>query len=233
MSPSKKFMAWSSSNAFHGPLRRPDGLLRTLSGRLRSLFSPFTSRNLRNLQSEYGGFDVAELWSGDAANGAAVKTETIGGCGSCGTAGSVTRNYFYMGNNGSFDPNVVERLTVEDTQDSAGNALYRKVFCLDNDARLLRRAFIQDPVGSPTYWCESWAFATSGKKYRLAEYRMPSAHTSVTTAWAFRSFLAFYGDTSWTNDSGTVNASSGAIRLHSQLQRLPDRWTTGEGRVRR
>jgi hypothetical protein len=71
MSPSKKSIAWPSSKPFHGLLRRRNGLLRRV-------FRPFISRSLRNLQSEYGGFDVAELWSGDAFNGAAVKTETIG-----------------------------------------------------------------------------------------------------------------------------------------------------------
>jgi hypothetical protein len=60
---------------------------------------------------------------------------------------------------------------------------------LDNDARLPRRAFIQDPVGSPTYWCESWTFATSGKKYHLAEYRIAQRPHPRHDGVGVRSFL--------------------------------------------
>ncbi len=79
----------------------------------------------------------------------------------------------------------------------------------------LRQAFIQNPLSSPTYWCDSWIFATSTGSttlpYRLAERRYPSAHTGVSTSTALQSFLNPYNGSSWSNDTSTVNSSSGRI----------------------
>ena len=63
--------------------------------------------------------------------------------------------------NSGTDQNQVVRLVVEDTQDSAGTAVYRTVSGFEGGGRILRRAFIQNPTTSPTYWCDSWKFATS------------------------------------------------------------------------
>jgi hypothetical protein len=162
-----------------------------------------------NLNTTYGGSDIDETNY--------VASETIGGCGSCGAAGSITKNYYYTGLNGtSTDPNVVVRLVIEDTLDSAGTAVYRTIHGLENSGRSLRQAFIQDPTGTPAYWCESWTMATStGADYRVSRRRAPSAHTGVTSAANLRSFLNPYDGSSWSNDTGTVNSSSGLIESFS------------------
>ncbi len=182
-----------------------------------SITTPFATNE--NLNSTYGGSEVAE------AN--YVKTETIGGCGGCGGSNSITKSYFYTGlSNSSADQNGVTRIIVEDTTDSAGNPMYRTVYGTQGDVgdgasggRMLRRAFIQSPISSPTYWCESWTFATSTGSttlpYRLAEQRYPSAHTTVTTASSLRNFLNPYNGSSWANDSATLNTSTGKIEVHS------------------
>jgi RHS repeat-associated protein len=170
-----------------------------------SINTPFSAGE--NLQSEYGGSNLNE--SGY------IQTQTIGGCGGCGTANSVTKSYFYMSiNNNPLNQNEVVTLVVEDTQDSAGNAIYRIVYGLDGNGRILRRAFIQNPVTSPTYWCESWTFTSStstATAFRAAAYRMPSAHTCVTSASNLQTFLNPYNGSSWTNDSSTVNSLAGQI----------------------
>jgi RHS repeat-associated protein len=161
-----------------------------------------------NLVSKYTTSGSSAIVSG------MVATETIGGCGSCGTAYSVTKNYFYMSlPNSTTDQNQVVSLVVEDTQDSGGSAIYRTVYGFENMGRVLRKAFIQSPESSPTYWCESWKFATSGMPYRLQEHRYPSAHTGVTTATNLQAFLNPYNGSSWTNDTNTVNTSSGQIEV--------------------
>jgi RHS repeat-associated protein len=175
-----------------------------------SVSTPFTANE--NLSTEYGGTNAI------AAN--MVATETVGGCGGCGTANSVTKSYYYMSlANSTSDQNQVVSLVVEDTQDSAGNAIYRTVYAFENSGRLLRKAFIQNPSTSPSYWCESWKFATAtgstALAYRLGEYRLPSAHTGVTTAASLRTFLNPYNGTSWANDTSTLNSSSGMICVYT------------------
>jgi RHS repeat-associated protein len=172
-----------------------------------SINTPFATGE--NLNSKYGGSDFnQQSW---------VKTQTIGGCGGCGSAYSVTKSYFYMtvSGNSNNDANEVSNLVVEDTQDSAGTAVYRTVYGLNGWGRVLRRAFIQSPESSPTYWCDSWKFTadtvTGANQFRLSEYRMPSAHTGVTTATQLQAFLNPYNGSSWTNDTNTVNSSSGQI----------------------
>jgi hypothetical protein len=175
-----------------------------------SINTPFAAGE--NLQSEYGGSNVNETGY--------VKTETIGSCGGCGTAGSVTKNYFYMSlPNTATDQNQVVTLVVEDTQDSAGSAISRTVIGTDGGGRILRQAFIQNPTASPIFWCDSWTFATStgstALPYRVAEHRHPSAHTGVTTNTTLQAFLNPYNGTSWSNDSSTVNTSAGLIETYS------------------
>jgi RHS repeat-associated protein len=175
-----------------------------------SINTPFSASE--NLNSEYSGSNVNETGY--------VATETIGGCSGCGTAQSVTKNYYYMSlANTATDQNQVVALCVEDTQDSAGTAVYRTVTGFDGSGRMLRQAFIQSPITSPTYWCDSWTMATAtgstALPFRVAEHRHPSAHTGVTTATALRSFLNPYNGTSWSNDTSTVNSSSGLIESFS------------------
>jgi RHS repeat-associated protein len=171
-----------------------------------SINTPFAAGE--NLESEYAGWNTNETGY--------VKTETIGGCGGCGTANSITKNYFYMNLLNSGGQNEVIRLVVEDTQDSAGNAIYRTVFGFEQNGRMLRRAFIVNPTTSPTYWCDSWVFSTASPyvPYRVSERRHPSAHTGVTTSTALQAFLNPYDGSSWSNDTSTVNASSGLIETY-------------------
>jgi RHS repeat-associated protein len=179
--------------------------------------TPFQANE--NLNSEYGASTAEVVGIGDA-----LKSETIGGCGGCGTTGSTTKNYFYLvtANSGS-DQNEVTVLIVEDTQDSAGTAVYRTVYGVNgpygSGGQILRKAFIQNPTTSPTYWCDSWTFAPStgstALPYRLAEHRYPSAHTGISSAAALRNFLNPYNGTTWSNDTATVNSSSGQIQSFS------------------
>jgi RHS repeat-associated protein len=174
-----------------------------------SINTPFAANE--NLQSEYGGSNLNETGY--------VATDTINGCGTCGVTGSITKSYFYTSlPNSTTDQNQVVLLVVEDTQDSASNAISRSIFGFENRGRMLRRAFIQNPLTTPAYWCDSWTIATSTGSttmpYRVAEHRHPSAHTGVTTASSFRSFLNPYNGTSWANDTSTVNASSGLVDVN-------------------
>ena len=141
-----------------------------------------------NLNTLYG--------SAESAESGMVKTESIGaGCSSCGTGTSgTTKTYFFMeiAQGATLDQNEVTRVVVEDTQDSAGTAVYRKVYGLNSTGQALREGFIQNSTAAtPTFWCESWKLATTGKKYKLGEHRLPSAH-AVTTSANFRTFLDPY-----------------------------------------
>ncbi len=84
---------------------------------------------------------------------------------------------------------------------------------------MLRKAFIQNPTTSPTFWCDSWIFATStgstALPFRLSEHRYPSAHTGVTSNSILQTFLNPYNGSSWANDTSTVNSSSGQIESFS------------------
>jgi RHS repeat-associated protein len=187
-----------------------------------SINTPFKASE--NLQSEYGGSSYTVWASGNPFP--ALYSQTIGGCGGCGTSGSVTKTYFWMSlaNSGS-DQNQATVLIVEDTTDSAGNAIYRTIYALDGNytdpyigERTLRRVLIQNPVTTPIFWCESWTFATAtgstALPYRLAEHRYPSAHTGVTSS-NIAKFLNPYNGSSWTNDTSTVNSSSGKILTYN------------------
>ncbi|MEZ6032023.1 MAG: RHS repeat-associated core domain-containing protein [Planctomycetaceae bacterium] len=176
-----------------------------------SVATPFNGLG-ENLNTLYGGAEVAELGF--------AKTEAIGaGCSSCGgsTAG-LTKTYFYLtiDQGATILSNEVTQLVIEDTQDSAGTAVYRTIWGLNKDGRQLRKVFIDDPTGTPRYWCESWTLATSGKEGRVAEYRMPSAH-NVTTASALRNFLDPYDSegASWSNDTNTLHSSDGLLNVYT------------------
>ncbi|QDU44544.1 tRNA3(Ser)-specific nuclease WapA precursor [Symmachiella dynata] len=175
-----------------------------------NIVTPFSPSG-ENLNTTYGGSEATEADM--------VKSETIGGgCTSCGSSdGGIKRSYFYLDldQGVTLDQNEVVRIVVEDTEDSNGTARYRTVYGLSDTGRLLRKAFVEDPVGSPSYWCESFKMATTGKSARLGEERMPSAH-AVTTAAHFRSFLDPYDSegASWTNDTNTLNASGGLINVY-------------------
>jgi RHS repeat-associated protein len=160
--------------------------------------TPFAANE--NLTTEYqGAADVT------AVN--YVASETIGGCGSCGTGGSVTKTYHYLLGGATGEGTLV----VEDTQDSTGSGIYRIVYLFDTTGRVTRRAFIQNPTTSPIYWCESWILSSTYTG-RVTEHRMPSAHTCVTTASALRAFL---NPLSGSDDAATVNSSSGLIYVFS------------------
>ena len=172
-----------------------------------SIDTPFTMSE--NLNSTYGGAEVAE--SGY------VKTETIlTGCGSCGSNSGITKTYFYTGlSQGTVDQNEVVRIVIEDTEDSNGSAHSRTVLGLSDGGQKLREAFIDDPTGTPTYWCQSWVMATTGQELRVGEHRAPSAH-DVASASELRDFLDPYDSegASWTNDTNTLFASDGFILVY-------------------
>jgi hypothetical protein len=179
-----------------------------------------------NLTAEYGSTSGSSTIGGGITAGC-LASETIGGCGSCGTAGSVTKNYYYMGPRWDTlggDPPIhrlatgipqTQYIVVEDTVDSAGNGAYRTIYGLGS-ARLLRRVIVQNPTSSPVFWCESWVFATAtgstSLPFRVAEHRFPSAHTGVTTNASVATFLN-PNATGTGNDLATVNASSGKIKV--------------------
>ncbi|MCA9077796.1 MAG: hypothetical protein KDA93_22405, partial [Planctomycetaceae bacterium] len=174
-----------------------------------SIDTPFTTAE--NLNTTYGGSEAAE-------NGY-VKSEIIRtGCGSCGSSGGMTKTYFYLDidQGATIDQNEVTRLVIEDTEDSDGNAHSRMVYGLNSTGRSLREAFIDDPTGTPSYWCESWVMATGGKPHRIGEYRQVSAH-DVGTASELRDFLDPYDSetSSWTNDTNTLLASDGVIHINT------------------
>jgi RHS repeat-associated protein len=173
-----------------------------------SVNTPFATGE--NLNSKYGG-------SSAIASGM-VATQTINGCSSCGTSHSITKSYFYISlPNSTTDQNQVTSLVVEDTQDSSGNPVSRKVMGFENNGKQLRKALIQNPTGgSPTFWCKSRTFATStgstSLPYRVAQRRRPSAHSGVTAS-NVANFLNPYNGTSWANDTNTLNSSSGTIHV--------------------
>ena len=104
-----------------------------------------------------------------------LKTETVGSCASCGGGGgSVTRQYYYLQlDHGTPDPNEVVWLVVEDTLDANNQGVDRRVYGLSDAGRRLREVTITDPVGSPTFSCQSWKLETdtSTKLHRLNEGR--------------------------------------------------------------
>jgi hypothetical protein len=166
-----------------------------------------------NLQSKYGGTDADEV---DSATGKyLVKTETVGGCSSCGGAGGVTHEYFYMQlDHGTADSNEVVWLVVEDTKDSNGTGLLRRVMGLNDAGGQLREVLITDPAGTPSFRCKSWKLVadTGSKLNSLEEARTPAAHN--VTSSTVDEFLNPSHNSDFTNDTSTLQASSGLIHVY-------------------
>ncbi|MHB9080294.1 MAG: DUF6531 domain-containing protein [Pirellulaceae bacterium] len=112
-----------------------------------------------NLQSKYGGTDVDEF---DSVTGKyLVKTETVGGCASCGGGGGgVTHAYFYLQwDHDTADSNEVVWLVVEDTQDTSGTGIRRRVLGLNDEGSQLREVVIVTTMGlKPSPSGESFRF---------------------------------------------------------------------------
>ncbi len=148
-----------------------------------------------------------------------VKTETINhSCGGCGgsSGGGITREYFYMVRDHGEDPTAdkVTRIAVEDITDANGNPMKRNVYGLNRFAVSLRQATITDPA-SPEYWCASSLVHTDFTRRNSAyERRTAAAHTEVDSSSEIKEFFYPCGTTeSSSNDSRTVNSSSGIIYL--------------------
>ncbi|MCA9264273.1 MAG: hypothetical protein KDA60_10515, partial [Planctomycetales bacterium] len=166
-----------------------------------------TEFGTEQLQTKYGGVETSE------ATDNLVEKEIIGGAGCCGGSGTgVTKQYYYMDLNTSesYDPNVVTRIVVEDTIDANGDGAYRTIYGLNHHGRMLRKAMIEDPTGTPRFWCRSWIITAAGK---ITEFRMPSAHNVAT--YSIDEYLNPYSSSSWTNDTNTLKSSSGLIYVNA------------------
>ncbi|MBM4094864.1 MAG: hypothetical protein FJ276_36455, partial [Planctomycetes bacterium] len=165
-----------------------------------------------NLQSKYGGSNADEVDSGEGKY--LVKTETVGGCSSCGGGSAgLTHEYFYMQlDHGTPDPNEVVWMVVEDISDANGNGIVRKVFGLNDTGIKLREATITDPAGTPEFWCRSIKLEESGQKLnRLAETRTPAAHNVSSST--VDEFLNPSHNGDYSNDTATLNSSAGLIEV--------------------
>ena len=166
-----------------------------------------------NLQSKYGGTNVSEAVSPKYF----VKSETIGACASCGSSGgSLKLDYYYMQvSHNAANPNEVVRLVVEDTSDSSGNPVWRKVFGLSETGQQLREVLITDVSGTPQFWGQSWKLVadTGAKLNRLEEYRTPAAH-NITTSNISQFLNPYDVSGGWTNDTNTLNSSAGKIEVY-------------------
>ena len=162
-----------------------------------------------DLQTRYGGINCDETGM--------VKSETVGagGCASCGGQSGIgiTLEYYYMDiSHTTPDWNDVVRIVVEDTKDSDGNVVTRRVQGLNETGQMLRDATIKDPIGtSPTYWCLSRKYSSTHEG-RISEKRPPSAHTDVNTEAELKQFL---DPSSGTNDASTLNDYSGLITTYT------------------
>ena len=129
--------------------------------------------------------------------------------------GGETKEYYYLQlNSGMVAPgfDVVRYLTIEDTVDADGVAVYRKVYGLNHQGVLLREVTIEDPTGTPVYWCTSYRVGTSGRGLnKPIEHRPPSAHTKVDTAEELRQFL---DPTTGTHDADTLNGTNEGGRVY-------------------
>jgi RHS repeat-associated protein len=146
---------------------------------------------------------------------AKLKTGTVGGCAVCGGVQGVTFEYHYMNIiNQTPDDNEVSRIVVEDTIDANGIGVRRTIWGIDFQGRNLREVTIIDPAGTPQFWCRSWILSQieDARRFRMMEYRTPAAH-NVTTS-TIDEFLKPCHDGNFTNDTTTLNASSGAIYVY-------------------
>ncbi|MCH7527367.1 MAG: RHS repeat-associated core domain-containing protein, partial [Planctomycetes bacterium] len=170
-----------------------------------SVTTPWGSENLK---TKYGGLNQDETRF--------VKSETINaGCVSCGGGGSGAgskKTYFYtkLSQGGSPPNDEVVYIVIEDTEDGNGGEIARRIYGLNDDGRMLRIAFIEDPTLSTIKaWCNSIVLDSD---YRITERRSPSAHTVVDTDAEMKKFL---DPKAATNDSDTLNASDGVIVLYT------------------
>ena len=173
-----------------------------------------------DLNTKYGGSEFDEY--NDTELYGAVKTETVGGCASCGgTFSSAKHTYFYMDLNGgsSTDPNDVVRIVVEDTEDGANprTTRYRQIWGLNFKSAAIRETLIEDPTQTTLKaWCESKKLNSD---LRVTEHRMPSAHSGVDTNAEIKKFL---NPTSSTNDTDTVSSSAGVVYYYEYSTSFSD-----------
>ncbi|MEZ6049199.1 MAG: RHS repeat-associated core domain-containing protein [Planctomycetaceae bacterium] len=166
-----------------------------------SINTPFVTGE--DLETKYGcaGTDETDM----------VATETIGGCSSCSGTTAVKKSYFYLDlNTTSTDANTVRRVVVEDTEDDDGNAVFRKIYGVNDTGQLLRQAITPDPVTATDFWCISQKLATSGKAHRVSEYRTAEAHDVDSNT----DVAKFIDPTTSTNDADTL-LNTGAIYAYS------------------
>ncbi|MCA9265606.1 MAG: hypothetical protein KDA60_17215, partial [Planctomycetales bacterium] len=165
-----------------------------------------TTFGSENLQTKYGGVETSESTDN------LVEFEIVGGTGCCGSSGSgVTKQYYYMDlHASSTDPNEVARIVVEDTIASSTEK-YRTLYGLNFQGRKLRKAIVESPNDSAVYWCRSWTLDAGG---RITEFRMPSAHNVTAANENIDEYLNPYSSSSWSNDTGTLNSSSGLIYVN-------------------
>jgi RHS repeat-associated protein len=184
-----------------------------------------------NLSSEYVGGTGTDVQEYNATIGAGmVQTETINGaCASCGGGAGgigITHTYYYMILNGgpsssgdpsTIDPNLIVSLVVEDTQDSSGTPVRRTIYGLNSWGNELRRIVIANPTqGTLTTACTSSRLVNPATPLalRIQQRRSPSAHDGcVTSNSAVTQFLNPCTSSigSWSNDTATLNSSSGQI----------------------
>ncbi len=176
-----------------------------------NIATPFDATG-ENLNTLYGGYEISE-------NSGHVKTESIGpGCSSCSGSSGSDEILFYLGHfyTATLDARAVTRITIEDTVDGDGNAVYRTIYGLNEKGRMLRsKVLIEDPLERRRL------VRIMGASPPLTlpgayEYREPSAH-DVTSASDLRDFLEPYdpdtpGDT---NDTNTLKASDGLTHVYS------------------
>jgi RHS repeat-associated protein len=166
-----------------------------------------------DLETDYGGTNLNEHPASDKGR---VLTETVNGaCSGCGASGGlVTYTYCYMTkNDGTTNPNQVERIIVEDvdvdqTADNS-NEVHRRIYGLNYQGVALRQVLIKDPdAGTLKPWCWSTTLFDVGnakRDGRFAEMRLPSAHDAeVTSNATIRTFL---NPAVSTNDSATLDAA--------------------------
>ncbi|MEM8672095.1 MAG: hypothetical protein AAGG48_31555, partial [Planctomycetota bacterium] len=190
--------------------------------------TPWSTSSGENLQSKYvaSGATVSEFDEFNTTeNFGAVRTFSIGpGSASCcggSSVSSVRRTYHYINLNGgtSTNPAEVVRLVIEDTEDGADprNAIYRKVYGLNDKGIAIREAFIEDPtVSTLKVWCESRVFDSDEL---LTELRMPSAHVDVDSN---ADLQKFFDPTTSTNDTDSVSSTAGQVYYFEYSSSLGD-----------
>ena len=130
-------------------------------------------------------------------------------------------------------------MVIEDTEDLDTNAYSRRIYGLNQNGRVLREVFIDDPrVGQPSkYWCRSWTLDVVDDEnieaQLVAEERTPAAH-NVSSDAEVATFLDPYDpfDKSWENDEQTLHEEEGLITVHAYegVNRTDTRVKKGRGK---